>query len=71
MGSWPPLNNAALFRMPAMNREKFKRHLRELVHGHHHPEEHDWDSNPAARKTRAAGAGGSKPRPSRKPSAKK
>jgi len=26
-----------------MNELEFKRHLKDLVHGHHHPEEHDWD----------------------------
>jgi hypothetical protein len=25
-----------------MNELEFKRHLKDLVHGHHHPEEHDW-----------------------------
>jgi hypothetical protein len=25
-----------------MNDEDFKRHLKDLAHGHHHPEEHDW-----------------------------
>jgi hypothetical protein len=26
----------------AMNEREFKKHLRDLVHGMHHPEEHDW-----------------------------
>jgi hypothetical protein len=26
-----------------MNEAEFKRHLKDLAHGHHHPEEHDWD----------------------------
>ena len=26
-----------------MNEAEFKRHLKDLVHGHHHLEEHDWD----------------------------
>jgi hypothetical protein len=35
-----------------MNDLEFRRHLKDLVHGHHHPEEHDWDQKPAvARKT--------------------
>jgi hypothetical protein len=49
-----------------MNDREFKHHLRDLVHGHHHPDEHDWESRPAApearrrrpktaAKTRAAG----------------
>jgi hypothetical protein len=29
-----------------MNEEEFKRHLKNLVHGHHHPEEHDWAPEP-------------------------
>ena len=29
-----------------MNELQFKHHLKEMVHGHHHPEEHDWDSGP-------------------------
>ncbi len=42
-----------------MNELEFKRHLKELVHGHHHPEEHDWhgqpggSGKPAAAKTKA------------------
>jgi hypothetical protein len=34
-----------------MNDEEFKKHLKDMVHGHHHPEEHDWaDSGSAASK---------------------
>ena len=29
-----------------MNDAEFKRHLKDLVHGHHHPEEHDWETRP-------------------------
>jgi hypothetical protein len=29
-----------------MNELQFKHHLKEMVHGHHHPEEHDWDGGP-------------------------
>jgi hypothetical protein len=25
-----------------MDEKDFKKHLRDLAHGHHHPEEHDW-----------------------------
>jgi hypothetical protein len=25
-----------------MNNQEFKHHLKDLVHGKHHPEEHDW-----------------------------
>jgi len=31
-----------------MNDTEFKRHLKDLVHGHHHPEEHDWGQGAAA-----------------------
>lgn len=31
-----------------MNELEFKRHLKDLAHGHHHPEEHDWAQTPAA-----------------------
>jgi hypothetical protein len=35
-----------------MNELDFKKHLKDLAHGHHHPEEHDWSTSaaPAARK---------------------
>ena len=47
-----------------MDEKTFKKHLADLAHGHHHPEEHDWssDSNvptrvPASRtKTKKAAA---------------
>jgi hypothetical protein len=26
-----------------MNEREFKQHLKDLAHGHHHPEEHDWN----------------------------
>jgi hypothetical protein len=25
-----------------MDDKDFKKHLKDLAHGHHHPEEHDW-----------------------------
>jgi hypothetical protein len=25
-----------------MDERDFKQHLKDLAHGHHHPEEHDW-----------------------------
>jgi hypothetical protein len=28
-----------------LDEKDFKEHLRDLAHGHHHPEEHDWDTN--------------------------
>jgi hypothetical protein len=27
-----------------MDEKDFKKHLRDLAHGHHHPEEHDWET---------------------------
>ncbi|HTP32805.1 MAG TPA: hypothetical protein VMJ75_11565 [Candidatus Acidoferrales bacterium] len=29
-----------------MNELEFKRHLKDLVQGRHHPEEHDWGARP-------------------------
>jgi hypothetical protein len=29
-----------------MNEAEFKRHLKDLVHGHHHPEKHDSETRP-------------------------
>jgi hypothetical protein len=26
-----------------MDEKDFKSHLKDLAHGHHHPEEHDWE----------------------------
>ncbi|HTX36441.1 MAG TPA: hypothetical protein VME43_15535 [Bryobacteraceae bacterium] len=34
-----------------MDEKDFKKHLAALVHGHHHPEEHDWSPDGAAPKT--------------------
>lgn len=37
-----------------MDEKDFKKHLQDLAHGHHHPEEHDWDEKaPAAEKPKA------------------
>jgi hypothetical protein len=30
-----------------MDDKDFKKHLKDLAHGHHHPEEHDWGSETA------------------------
>jgi hypothetical protein len=51
-----------------MNELEFKRHLKDLAHGHHHPEEHDWSQQPGGAKaaTRAKSAGTGQ-RASRKP----
>ena len=32
-----------------MDEKDFKKHLKELAHGHHHPEEHDWPESGAVR----------------------
>lgn len=40
-----------------MDEKDFKKHLQDLAHGHHHPEEHDWGpaaAAPAKRKPRKA-----------------
>jgi hypothetical protein len=36
-----------------MDEKDFKKHLADLAHGHHHPEEHDWEPNTAGDPTRA------------------
>jgi hypothetical protein len=36
-----------------MNEEEFKKHLKDLVHGHHHPEEHDWTESGSTGHTKA------------------
>jgi hypothetical protein len=38
-----------------MNELEFKHHLKDLVHGHHHPEEHNWNRQTA--KPTSAGSG--------------
>jgi len=32
-----------------MDEKEFKKHLVDLAHGHHHPEEHDWAGDGAAK----------------------
>ncbi len=32
-----------------MDEKDFKKHLQDLAHGHHHPEEHDWPETGAVR----------------------
>jgi hypothetical protein len=34
-----------------MDEKDFKKHLRDLAHGHHHPEEHDWAADTKVRVT--------------------
>jgi len=36
-----------------MNELEFKHHLKDLVHGHHHPEEHDWNEGARAKRAPA------------------
>jgi hypothetical protein len=38
----PGETGARIAQSEFMNELEFKRHLKDLVHGHHHPEEHDW-----------------------------
>jgi hypothetical protein len=38
-----------------MDDKDFKKHLQDLVHGHHHPEEHDWAPGPDEKRAHAAG----------------
>ena len=46
-----------------MDEKDFKKHLKDLAHGHHHPEEHDWDTGaaPAKGKTAAKAKAAKKP----------
>ena len=46
-----------------MDENQFKKHLRDLAHGHHHPEEHDWTA-PAKGAKSVAGAKDNAPQPS-------
>ena len=34
-----------------MDEKHFKKHLADLAHGHHHPEEHDWDEGGTVQKS--------------------
>jgi len=45
-----------------MDNKEFKKHLQDLAHGHHHPEEHDWSPGSNVRKAgESVGANGGKP----------
>lgn len=53
-----------------MDEKDFKKHLTDLVHGHHHPEQHDWapDSKvQAVEKASRTGAGKPASRTAAKP----
>lgn len=39
-----------------MDEKDFKRHLKDLVHGHHHPEEHDWAGEPGVKSAKKKSA---------------
>jgi hypothetical protein len=36
-----------------MDEKDFKKHLKDLAQGHHHPEEHDWEAAPGSAKPTA------------------
>lgn len=36
-----------------MDEKTFKKHLKDLAEGHHHPEEHDWGATAPAKKAPA------------------
>ena len=54
----------------SMDEKSFKKHLKDLAHGHHHPEEHDWSGAGAAtapaKPTRGAKAKKASPAKARK-----
>ena len=50
-----------------MDEKDFKKHLRDLVHGHHHPEEHDWANGRTAGQGGAARKTGNAKKRARKP----
>lgn len=54
-----------------MNELEFKHHLKDLVHGHHHPEEHDWGGRPVTAKPAVGAKSSAAKQPRRKTSRKK
>ena len=48
-----------------MDEKTFKKHLKDLAEGHHHPEEHDWDAAAPAKKAPAKKASTKAPSPKR------
>jgi hypothetical protein len=56
-----------------MDEKQFKKHLSDLAHGHHHPEEHDWadNSREAVSVAPAAAARARKPATKARPDSKK
>jgi hypothetical protein len=61
----------AIARKRIVNEREFKQHLKDLAHGHHHPEEHDWQNAGAAKKKPASQASRGHVPASRKSSKKK
>jgi len=49
-----------------MDEKDFKKHLQDLAHGHHHPEEHDWGPD-----VQVSTTGGAAPARKKKAAAKK
>ena len=49
-----------------MDEKEFKKHLADLAHGHHHPEEHDWGPEAAGTKATTNTVAGTKKAPARK-----
>ena len=43
---------AAVRCVTAVDEKDFKKHLKDLAHGHHHPEEHDWAADAAVGKSK-------------------
>jgi len=39
-----------------MDEKDFKKHLKDLAHGHHHPEEHDWATGTGVKAVKATKA---------------
>jgi hypothetical protein len=54
-----------------MNDLEFKRHLKDLAHGHHHPEEHDWGRQPPPKTAARVKSANGKRQASRKASRNK
>lgn len=45
-----------------MDDRTFRKHLAGLVHGHHHPEEHDWTTDVASPAPKSSRHAGEKPK---------
>ncbi|HTS61435.1 MAG TPA: hypothetical protein VMH28_05400 [Candidatus Acidoferrales bacterium] len=54
-----------------MNDLEFKRHLKDLAHGHHHPEEHDWETQPKPARKAGTATARTRQRAGRKPATKR